>query len=198
MGITSSVRFNATANRLLCKENSTSLVVYELYRLSEKVELKAPGFSSERPDLDTACFARRSVNRDDDLVAAKSDKGLVVWSVPRSPFGEMIEIAKPLLLIPGGQSCNLFHHFRYNEKIGALVSSGVYIDGRSKRSGMISFLSRFALPGSVETLTNINMTPCDSSNESSNHDSQSSLDDEDEEDSTEDDSNQNSLTEQDE
>ena len=93
MGITSSVRFNATANRLLCKENSTSLVVYELYRLSEKVELKAPGFSSERPDLDTACFARRSVNRDDDLVAAKSDKGLVVWSVPRSPFGEMIEIA---------------------------------------------------------------------------------------------------------
>ena len=155
-----SVRFNATANRLLCKENSTSLVVYDLYRPGEKVELKAPGFSSERPDLDTACFAGRSANQDDDLVAAKSDK-----------------------------------ETDSSSGLGALVLSGVFIDGRSKRRGIISFLSRFALPGLVETLTNINITPGDSSNESSNHDSQSS-DDEDEEDSSEDDSiqSQDSLT----
>jgi hypothetical protein len=81
------------------------------------------------------------------LIAAKPSDGLFVWSLPRSTSslcGCHFENVKPLLQLSGYGGNSKTHHVRYNQKIGAIASSGTF-DLTSK----ITFWGRFAMPGST-------------------------------------------------
>ena len=59
--------------------------------------------------------------------------------MPNDPFGGQLEIKKPVLVLPI-LNFGRRYHVRYNEKIGALISS---------RGFHVKVWSRFALPESV-------------------------------------------------
>ena len=121
-----SVRFNPTGDRLLCLQGiSKSHFVHDLEDLDlENVELKKH-YRAKRNGKEghSAYFAGISTDQRDDLVAIGSDRGILIYSVPKGPFEDQLEIDKPLHSLtsrPRG-----YRHVRYNPKIGALVSYGV-------------------------------------------------------------------------
>ena len=145
---TTSVRFNATGNWLLCRESPQSLVVHDLYRPGEKVEFTHPQFDDalQIDQKNTACFAGSSAGVDDDLVAVVLDDNIFVWSVPQGPFGGHLTIDKPLLRLTdenadltddGYIDWGKTRHVRYNSKIGVLVSN---------YSKSVQFWSRYKFP----------------------------------------------------
>ena len=101
---TLSARFDGKGSRLLCKPRNDLPVVYNILtdqeqpvanRVTEKMHLTAPGFSTIRGRSNN-CFA----GDDDELVAASSsDHRLFIWSVPEGRGDRTIDQA--LLTLSG-------------------------------------------------------------------------------------------------